>query len=107
LLGGVLGHEERVFQAAGSEEAAAPGTKEAQSLRLVEPGPSETDARKPAERSATHLAAPDIEGPVHNDIEGEACTGAELKDAYAALHTIAKSDKTYTGDLFQAPYSAQ
>ena len=107
LLGGVLGHEERVFQAAGGEQAAAPGTEEAQSLRLIKPGPRGADAREPCKGPATHLAAPDIESPVYNDVESEARTGAELENAYAALRPVAEGDKSYAADLLQAPYSSQ
>src|SRR5215213_11727701 len=71
LLGRVLGREERVLESAGREQASAEAAEKSQPLRFVEPWPSETGTRQPAQRAPVKLAATYVECTVHDDVEGE------------------------------------
>ena len=108
VLGGrVLGHEQRVVDPAGGQKAAAPVAHEAEALPLVEPGAGEADAGVPRQRTAGELAAPDVEGAVDEDVEGEAGARPELEHAHAALGAVAERGEPNAGDLPEATGVAQ
>ena len=103
----VLGHEQGVVDSAGREEPSAPVAHEADVLPLVVPGAGEADAGVPGERSSSELAPADVECAIDEDVEGEACAGAELERPNAALGPVAELDEAHAGNLAEPADPAQ
>ena len=93
LLGRVLGHEQRVVETAGRQEAAAEVAEEAQALRLVEPRSGEAGRRQPRERPSRRARTGRCRSPVDDDVELEARAGSELEQADSALGPVAERDQ--------------
>src|SRR5262249_7379440 len=101
VLGGVLARSKRVIQAARGGHGAAPGSEPAPSLWLVIPGPTDPGVGLPVQRHPAELTSADVETAVHDDVEREARTGAELEQPDASLLAVAKGDEPHPGDLVE------
>ena len=70
-------------------------------------GAAEPRGALPAQCPALVLAAANVHGAVHDDIELEAATGAELQHAHAALRAVGALDQLHAGHLIQPTDSLQ
>ena len=99
-LGVILAGPQRVVEATGDHEAAAPRPEPRPVLVLREPRRHDTRRRVPRHGHPGQLAAADVEGPVHQDVEGQRAA-PELEQAHAAPSPVTEGHQAHAPDLVE------